>query len=229
MKDELLIDRLLQVHYPQEYGIDPKGVVVDMATYKGLVELSDNKACDDCQKLRRPQRTLCDRVNLRVNTSAKSIEIVDFEKYVNQFDHTAAAMSDRCDYILVDASVAHKKIAFCDLTCSEEKYVNPNSGKYPLGKRAKAASQMKRSLESLLKEPLLANYILTFPEKVCLFGWRDYAVPTNITPKRGDAARNMLAFMNTPSAKSGTLSQVMPVVGHGFRFVQVKYPTVYQW
>lgn len=228
MKGELLIERLLQVHYPYEYGIDSKGVVVDITTHRGLVELSDTKACDDCQELR-PQRIQCDRVNLRVNTSTKPIEIVDFEKYVNQFDNTAAAMRDRCDCILVDSSVAHNKIAFCDLTCSEEKYVNPNSGKYPLGKRAKAALQMKRSLESLLEEPLMANYILTFPEKVCLFGWRDYAVPMDVAPKRGDAARNMLAFMNTPSAKSGTLSQDMPVVGHGFKFVQVKYPTVYQW
>ena len=228
MTDELMIGRLLQVHYPQEHGIDAKGVVVDMATHKGLVELSDNKACVDCQELR-PQRAQCDKVNLRVNTSAKSIEIVDFEKYVNQFDNTAASMKDRCDYILVDASVGHNKIAFCDVTCSEEKYVNPNDGKYPLGKRAKAAMQMKKSLESLLKEPLLANYILTFPERLCLFGWRDYAVQADVTPQRGNVARNMLAFMNTPSAKSGTLSQPMPEVGHGFKFVQVKYPTVYQW
>ena len=228
MIDELFIDRLLQVHYPQEYGIDSGGVVVDVATYSGVVELSDTKACDGCQVLR-PQRNQCDRVNLRVDTSAQHIEIVDFEKYANQFDNTVAAMKDRCDYILVDASAGHNKIAFCDLTCSEEKYVNPNDGKYPLGKRAKAAAQMRKSLECLLKEPLFAHYILTFPEKVCLFGWREYAFPADVTPKRGNAARNMLAFMSTPSAKSGTLSQAMPVVGHGFKFVQVKYPTVYQW
>ena len=54
-------------------------------------------------------------------------------------------------------------------------------------------------------------------------------MPADVTPQRGNVARNMLAFMNTPSAKSGTLSQPMPVVGHGFKFVQVKYPTVYQW
>lgn len=228
MTDELIIGRLLQVNYPNKYGIDAKGVNIDMTTQRGIVELSDAKACDDCQELR-PQRIPCNKVNLRVNTSAKSIGIVDFEKYANQFDNTAAAMKDRCDYILVDASVGHNKIAFCDLTCSDEKYVNPNNGKYPLGKRAKAAMQMKKSLETLLVEPLLATYILTFPERVCLFGWRDYTVPADVTPQRGNAARNMLAFMNTPSAKSGTLSQSVSVVGHGFKFVQVKYPTVYQW
>lgn len=228
MKDELLLDRLLQVHYPQEYGIDSRGVVLDVTTHEGLVELSDTKACDVCQKVR-PQRTQCNRVNLKVDTSAQPIEVVDFEKYVNQFDNTVAAMRDRCDYILVDASVAHNKIAFCDLTCSEEKYVNPNSGKYPLGKRAKAASQMKTSLKRLLDVPLLAHYILTFPEKVCLFGWRDYAVSADVTPQRGNVARNMLAFMNTPSGKSGTLSQIVPVIDHNFKFVQTKYPAIYQW
>ena len=227
MKEETLIDRLLQVHYPQEYGLDAKKVVVSMATQTGLVEVSDAKACDACQKLR-PQRAQCDRVNLRLNTSTHPVSIIDFEEYANQFDDTLAAMKDRCDYIFVDASSEHAKIAFCDLTCSEEKYVNPNTGRYPLGKRAKASEQMSKSLECLLCEPLMAHYILTFPKKVCLFGWRDYMAP-DVTPKRGDAARNMLAFMKTPSAKIGTLTKEVSVVGHNFNFVQVKYPAEYQW
>ena len=226
MKDGLLISRLLQVHYPQEYGIASKGVVVDMTTRVGLVELSDPKACDDCQELR-PQRAQCDKINLRMKAS-NPIVIVDFEKYINQFDNTAAAMRDRCHYIFVDASVGHHKIAFCDLTCSKEKYVNPNGGKYPMGKRAKASEQMKKSLERLLQEPLMAHYILTFPKKACLFGWRDYTM-SDIKPQRGNAARNMLAFMNTPSANCGTLTKVVPIIGHNFSFVQVKYPTIYQW
>lgn len=186
MRDELLIDRLLQVHYPQEYDLDTHGVVVDMTIHRGLVELSDSKACDDCQG-HRPRRAQCDRVNLRLDTSASPVAIVDFEKYVN-----------------------------------------PNDGKYPLGKRAKASAQMKKSLERLLLDPLMAHYILTFPEKICLFGWRDYYAP-DVTPLRGDAARNMLAFMRTPSANSGTLAKEISIIGHNFRFVQVKYPSEYKW
>lgn len=226
MTAPMLLLRLLQVLYPLEYGIDSGSVVVDMTTCMGLVELSDSKTCGDCLKLR-PQRNICDRVNLRMNVS-NPIEIVDFERYANQFDHTAAEMKDRCDYLFVDTSSEHGKIAFCDLTCSEEKYVNPNGGKYVTGKRAKASEQMRKSLEHLLREPLTAHYILTFPDKVCLFAWRDYSVP-DMSPRHGDAAGNMLAFMNTPSAKSCTLTVVVPVVGHNFSFVQVKYPTVYQW
>lgn len=227
MTDQLFLSRLLQVHYPEEYGINPDGVMVDMTSRAGLVELSDAKACDECQR-NRPQRNHCNRVNLRVNTDAKAIEIVDFEKYIDQFDNTKGTMKDRCDYLLVDASVGHRKIAFCDLSCSEEKYVNPNDGKYSMGKRAKAAEQMRKSLERMLQEPLLCHYILTFPSKVCLFGWREYEVP-DVTPQRGNAIRNMQAFMRTPSSKSGSLTHVVSIIGYGFQFVQVKYPTVYQW
>lgn len=227
MMNELLIDRLLQVHYPQEFGLDSDGVVVDMTIHRGLVDFSDSKACDDCQELR-PQRNSCNRVNLKIDASANPIEIVNFEKYISQFDNTPAAIRDRCDYIFVDATLGHDKIAFCDLTCSEEKYVNPNGGKYPLGKRAKASEQMKKSLEGLLQVPLFAHYILTFPNKICLFGWREYSV-SDVTPQRGNAIRNMLAFMSTPSAKCTTLRKMVSIVGYNFSFVQVKYPMVYQW
>lgn len=89
---------------------------------------------------------------------------------------------------------------------------------------------MEKSIDCLLlQEPLLKNFIVTFPEKVYLFGWRDYDVPDNTTPMRGNALRNMQAFINTPSSKSKTLSTQVKVLSHGFYFVQVKYPTVYQW
>ena len=48
-------------------------------------------------------------------------------------------------------------------------------------------------------------------------------------PLRGDAARNMLAFMRTPSANSRILAKEISVIGHNFSFVQVKYPSVYKW
>lgn len=222
-----MIETLLGKLYPELYNVDLSKIKVDIKVSDGNVELNDSKACANCLKLR-PNRLACDKVNLRLDTSGILVKIVDFEKYANQFDNTSAAMKDRCDYMIVDGTCGHDKIAFCDLTCSEEKYVNPNNGKYPLGKRAKAFMQMKCSLERLLQESLIGHYILTFPEKVCLFGWRDYAVP-DVKPQRGNVANNMLAFISTPSAKSGVLTQNMPDVGYGFKFVQVKYPTVYKW
>lgn len=222
-----MIDTLLGRLYPELYNIDPNRVNVYIEVCDGIVDLNDPKACANCLRIR-PNRFACDKVNFRFDTSGIPVKIVNFEQYANQFDNTPAAMKDRCDYIMVEGTSGHDKIIFCDLTCSEEKYVNPNDGKYSLGKRAKAFEQMKRSLERLLQESLTKQYILTFPEKVCLFGWRDYMVP-DAKPQRGNAVNNMLAFVNTPSAKSGTLTQIKYEVGYGFNFVQVKYPTVYKW
>lgn len=222
-----MINELFGKLYPSLYNVDSSKIKVDIDVVDGNVELNDPKACATCLRLR-PNRLACDKVNLRLDTSGVPVKIVDFEKYANQFDNTSAAMKDRCDYIILDGTSGHDKIAFCDLTCSDEKYVNPNKGKYPLGKRAKAFEQMKRSLERLLQEPMLAQYILTFPEKLCLFGWRDHTV-ADVKPQRGNVVNNMLAFLNTPSAKGGLLTQTMHEVGYGFKFVQVKYPAVYKW
>lgn len=225
-----MISDLLKRLYPIECGVvldRLDRIEVDIEVRDGSVNMNDSKACDECLKLR-PYRKSCDKVNLRLDTSEVAVEIVDFEKYANQFDNMPAMMKDRCDYIIVDRAPRHEKIAFCDLTCSEEKYVNPNEGAYPLGKRAKAFKQMKCSLDRLLQEPMLAQYILTFPEKVCLFGWRDY-MSVVAKPQRGKAASNMLAFVNTPSSRSGILTQKVYEVGNGFSFVQVKYPAIYKW
>lgn len=225
-----MIDNLLKRLYPIQCGVARDRldrIDVDIEVAAGSVNLNDSKACDECLRLR-PYRKACDKVNLRLDTSGATLEIVDFEGDANQLDNTPASLRERCDYILVDGTSRHDKIAFCDLSCSEEKYVSPNNGAYPLGKRAKAFEQMKRSLERLLQEPMLAQYILTFPNKVCIFGWRDYT-STNAKPQRGNVASNMLAFVNTPSARSGFLSQAVYEVGHGFSFVQVKYPAIYKW
>lgn len=223
-----MIEELLKILYPAHYGLATDNVHVDYSLKSGVVELSDAKACEECLQ-RRPERDGCNKTNLIINASTIPIGVVEFEAYIEQFDNTVAEVKDRCDYIFVDGTANHRKIAFCDLTCSKEKYVEPNEGMYPLGKRAKATSQMKKSMECLLQEPLLQNFIMTFPEKVCLFGWRDYDVPDDTTPKRRNAQRNMQAFIKTPSSKSKTLSTQVKVLNHGFNFVQVKYPTVYQW
>lgn len=229
-----MIRQILQNNYPDLYGIPKENIHVDVCQYNGIVKLCDEKACEECQK-NRPERSECNKITLIVDASIAPVDIINFESYAKQFDGTAAALKDRCDYLLVDATAAHDKIAFCDLTCSEEKYVTPNKGKYPLGKRAKAVKQMKSSLESLLRNDFLAQNLLTFPRKICLFGWRDYdGLPVEINSSSRTPLNSMRTFMTTPSAKSGRLStdvrfKFANSIGHDFTFVQVKYPQVYLW
>ena len=111
-------------------------------------------------------------------------------------------------------------MAFCELTCSDRKYVEGEGGK-----RAKVIRQMEDALESLLAVDEFSKYILAFRDKVFLFGWREYAMP-DIEPERNNPLANMEAFCRTPSAMSGML-EYQPY--KGFAFIQIKYPTAYQW
>ena len=158
------------------------------------------------------------------------VSVLNFEEYITQFSHTQLDVTKRCDYLLFDDSNHHQKIAFCDLTCSESKWVEKNNGFCPEGKRAYATYQMKQSIECLLNEPLLSVDLLTFIEKVCIFGWREYNVPEAATaPQRKSFTSNLEAFLTTPSNMAKILKTDTKCLGHHFIFVQVKYPTVYPW
>jgi len=63
-----------------------------------------------------------------------------------------------------------KKVRYC---CYSEAFVEPNTGKYPQGKRAKARQQMERSIDALINQHVTAVNLLTYHEKVCLFAWRE--------------------------------------------------------
>ena len=129
-----MIEELLKILYPAHYGFATDNVHVDYSLKSGFVELYDAKACDYCFQ-RRPERNGCNKTNLIINAFTTPIGVVDFEAYIKQFDNTVAKAKDRCDYIFVDGAAGHRKIAFCDLTCSKKKYVEPNDGLYPLGKK----------------------------------------------------------------------------------------------
>lgn len=221
-----MIKELLQQRYPSEYDLPYDKVKVDYQVLCNSVVFSDDKACMQCHQ-RFPERATCNEENLKVDFGNKSVISINFESYISQFDHTKAQITERCDYLLVDDK-EHAKIAFCDLTCSEEKYVNDDTIRFRLGKRAKAIRQVRNSLEQLLRVALFDHYLLTFPQKVGLFGWRDYNATSDIDDMTS-AEKSMLTFMKTPSSMSQTLRTECMVVGHNFEFVQVKYPTVYIW
>lgn len=160
------------------------------------------------------------------SSSTKPVEVLNFERFISQFDRTSAEIKERCDYLLYDNDENSRKIAFCELTCSETKYVEPNeSNEYREGKRAKAYNQMLKSLEALLGVSLLNTHILTFQKKHCVFGWREPIASGQMDA----AAASMNAFGITPSSTSELLYTSVFVVGHGFTFIQVKHPALYEW
>lgn len=224
-----MIKKLLEHSYPVEFNLNSMGVSVNIVNKSGSYSFTDTTACERCHQVK-SERSDCNKLQLNVDFGNKLIAVLNFEEYIKQFDNTPAAIGERCDYLFVDDTEDHAKIAFCDLSCIEEKWVEPNQGSHPEGKRAKVARQMVLSIEALLKSPLLAGYILTFASKVCIFGWREYGVPdAPVQAARCNVVQNLLAFGTTPSSMTQQLTTKQPVVGHNFNFVQVKYPSVYRW
>lgn len=221
-----MIKELLQQRYPSEYGLPCNKIKVNYQNLRNSAVFSDKKACAQCHQ-RFPERVACNEENLKIDFDNNTVISIDFESYIGQFDNTKAQIAERCDYLLVDDE-EHTKIAFCDLTCSEEKYVNDDIKCFRLGKRAKAIKQVKSSLEQLLRVTLFDHYLLTFPQKVGLFGWRDYNATDTIVGKKS-AEDSMLTFMKTPSSMAQILRTECVVIGHNFEFIQIKYPAVYKW
>lgn len=215
---------LLTVRYPHDKNCYQKNLSYPVRQEYGLFTLHDAIACQIC-KSHFVEKINCTSAVLTIHAN-NPVDVLCFERFISQFDGTSAEIKDRCDYLLYDHDAQKQKIAFCELTCSESKYLEPNaSNKQPEGKRAKAYSQMKTSLEALLTVSMLCVHILTRPKKYAIFGWRE----RNVQFPMDQAATSMKEFTITPSSASNVLYSDVFVMGHGFTFAQIKYPTVYEW
>ncbi len=216
--------QLLTERLPQHYNIGKQICLPDIVCTNHF-SLSDSSACVSC-KAKFADRVSCDERVMNIKTGTQ-LHVVDFEAYIKQFEHTALKIKPHCDYMLYDENEGGRTIAFCDLTCSAEKHVEPNLlDFYPLGKRFKAFEQMKSTLEFLLDVDLLNVHILTFQQKRALFGWREKKTKIEV---KDSAEKSMEVFGITPSSVAPVIYTDTLVVGHGFVFVQVKYPAVFEW
>lgn len=215
---------LLTERLPQHYGIS-KLISLSDKVYTKQFSLSDASACVSC-KNKFTDRADCDKQVMFIKTN-EQLHVVDFEAYVRQFENTTLEIKQHCDYLLYDENESGRAIAFCDLTCSAEEHVEPNpSDSYPLGKRFKAFEQMRSSLEFLLNVELLDFQILTCQQKLALFGWREKEINTKTKDK---AAKSMEIFKTTPASTAPIIYTDTLIMEHGFVFVQIKYPTVFEW
>lgn len=211
---------LLKDTYPNSKGIPCTSFSLD--SLNGEFSLTDPKACNECKKQVDRCPSGCDEVGIRIHTG-QPMCILRFDSYIEQFHHDR--MPSNCDYLLFDEGIDVHKIAFCDITCSTSEYVEPNSGKIPEGKRARCRIQMQTSLNLLSQEELLAARIFSIPNRVALFGWREY-MPKDTFDK---ASSSMKDFGLTPSSKAGILEYPEMALSGNFKFIEVKYPHIYQW
>ena len=223
-----MIENILGQIFPTEYGIAPASIYVPIVRHNVPFSVSDPNACGSCQaNPQRANRAGCNHEILKVNNNGEEIALVSYEQYIAQYSQN---IGERCDLLMTDSGMGRRKIVFCDLSCCSEAFVEPNTGKYPQGKRATARQQMGRSIDALIKQHVTAVNLLTYHEKVCLFAWRDYDVPdVPVLATRGNARSNVQVFGCPVSNMAKVTTTHHQKVGHDFTFMQVKYPTEYIW
>lgn len=195
----------------------------DIQILDGDISLSDPKACSECKKNPDRYPPACDEVCLKLHAD-NPLCILRFDNYLQQF-YPLDKVPSNCDYLIFDEGVDIRKIAFCDLTCSTQENVEPNSGKYPEGKRSKCRTQMQTSLNTIAQDSLLATRIYSIPHRIAIFGWREYR--KEVDSDRATSA--MLGFGRTPSSMSNILEYEAMALTGNFKFIEVKYPSFYLW
>ncbi len=207
----------LQNDFTAHFGLTGTYTVVHY-TAQGNVVFHDDKACEDCKKVNKQQ---CDNATDEQNFllfSDSDFEVVQIEKYFNQFNGKRAGLSNRCDLMLF----SDDKIAFVDMYCGQQKFIYSYINQKGLqeGKLAKARKQITNVIEKLCEVPSIHLKLLLYHKKTGVFACRKKQPVGEGTLDE----ENMQVFINT-TAETDTHT----LLTNGFEFVVVDYPDVYAW
>lgn len=174
--------------------------------------LSDHKACAACKK-KFVQRANCDEHTLRVNVQSP-VMVFDWDQFLtqNQIDG-----DPRCDFLMYGPDETHRRIAFCDLSCLEDKYVGQ--------KRAKVKVQAEESIIRWTKDLCLSVDLVTYAIREVVFGRRN-PLAKPITPRLEQAES---AFLQSCSTQKAIIRTAQIVNGLSYDFVEVPYDAAYVW
>lgn len=141
---------LLEQYFGKHYQ-SPKQAIASCVIRSGRFSLADSKACGDCQKFTPEHETDCDKVVIYVDTNEHNVECIQLEQFIDNYANLKAISSGKkCDLLLVD----EEKIVFCDMTCSNAKYIGPyimKDGTKKIGKRNTVREQIENSISLLIK------------------------------------------------------------------------------
>ena len=161
----------------------------------------DEKPCSECN-------SPCeDEVVFKIKHETP-IQKLAWDKFFQQFSGMKFCDGKKCcDLLLFEDG---RKIVFCEMTCSQQKYIESKS--------AKARKQLQDSSSVLLNVDKIKERIKAF-SKVCIF-----AVRKNSIGKNNDALKRMNAMIPV-----FTKNPTSALLGNGFELITVTYPTTYTW
>lgn len=150
------------------------------------------------------------------------VHSIAIEEYLMSYaKHYRRVQGCKCDYLHYDNN--KKCFALNELTCSEEKYVNPydNSKGHQDGKRIHAEKQMANVVDLLLEIPDMVSFIKEFKEKRAIFSWR-------IPDRNSNVADKAMNVFMLPQRLVANITILSPM-NNGFQFTQQIYPSEYRF
>ena len=182
--------------------------------------LFDSMACKACGDRNRHCGTE-EVARFTVNDGDEVVSIAIEEYLLAYAKHYKKAQSCKCDYLHFDSK--GKRVVLNELTCSQEKYVNPFQNQEGLqdGKRIHAMKQMNNVVKLLMEVPDIAVFVDGFTTKHCLFSWR-------IPEHKGNIAEQAMNAFMAPQRNVSNITIMNPMT-KGFLFVQQIYPCEYKF
>lgn len=213
------IIRLLQHHFRTIAPAAASALDNSTAELSGNFSLTDPTACSQC-----PRPDGCDKITMHIG-SHTPVLIVRLADAIGEMPQTMRDGLKNCDYLLCDAveNPGSRKVALCDLTCSNSKYLSA-SQKYPGGKREYVVAQMLSTALFLSMHDVLWHSVQTATSRRFIFGMRvSDEKPTD------QAARAMKMFALTPSSAALQTESTQRIANIHFKFVEVRYPSQLNW
>ena len=216
---------LLEAYFGKHYK-STKRVSAISKVDTGLLSFSDSKACTQCVKWNPQMENDCERVVLLCDSGNQMVETIELEAFIDQYANLKAISSGKkCDLLMSD----DQKIVFCDMSCTQVKYIDPfkmNDGTEKIGKRNTVRIQIENSISLLNGVPELAEAISTKQSKIALFAYRVKPEKTRDAFDSGVSANmKVLGSLNRKLSKTPLYSSM----SNGFLFTEIKHPDVYIW
>ena len=216
---------LLEAYFGKHYK-STKRVSAISKVDTGLLSFSDSKACTQCVKWNPQMENDCERVVLLCDSGNQMVETIELEAFIDQYANLKAISSGKkCDLLMSD----DEKIVFCDMSCTQVKYIDPfkmNDGTEKIGKRNTVRIQIENSISLLNGVPELAEAISTKQSKIALFAYRVKPEKTKDAFDSGVSANmKVLGSLNRNLSKTPMYSSM----SNGFLFTEIKHPDVYIW
>ena len=216
---------LLEAYFGKHYK-STKRVSAISKVDTGLLSFSDSKACTQCVKWNPQMENDCERVVLLCDSGNQMVETIELEAFIDQYANLKAISSGKkCDLLMSD----DQKIVFCDMSCTQVKYIDPfkmNDGTEKIGKRNTVRIQIENSISLLSGVPELAEAISTQQSKIALFAYRVKPEKTKDAFDSGVSANmKVLGSLNRNLSKTPMYSSM----SNGFLFTEIKHPDVYIW